>query len=255
MAESTDDNVRNVSTALMNAAPKMAEIQIGADRGNLHKYNLAKDVADAVKKLSALRDEGTPVNEYLKKQSMFDEYQDTDEMREVLEFLDRNKRSSKRIGQFLNKVADIVKAQGDPKQEQLFESEPLTERAIIAAARESVENGGSQDLFAGAESESSAKSSGNMRKHRENRGFSAFFGLSGRDFPKKHSYFGKFTANALFSRVSGTRGSQSAQSSVRSSSTFGTTYHLPPMQTLQLMSLSRPVCFFPSLSRMFPNSS
>ena len=40
----------------------------------------------------------------------------------------------------------------------------MTERAIIAAARESVENGGSQDLFAGAESESSAKSTAQNKK-------------------------------------------------------------------------------------------
>ena len=162
MAESTDDNVRNVSTGLMNAAPNMAQVQIGMDKGNLHKYNIAKNIKDAVQKLSALREEGTPVNEYLSKQSMFDEYQDTNEMKDILSFLDKNKRSGKRISAFFNKIADLVKAQGDPKQEQLFEAEPLTERAIIAAARESVENGGSQDLFAGAEKSESTAQNGKM---------------------------------------------------------------------------------------------
>ena len=95
---------------------------------------------------------------------MFNEYQDADEMKDILSFLDKNKHSGKKISAFFNKIADLVKAQGDPKQEQLFEAEPLTERAIIAAARESVENGGNQEQnsFAGAEQSESKVQNGKV---------------------------------------------------------------------------------------------
>ena len=39
---------------------------------------------------------------------MFSEYQDTDEVREVLRFLDENKRSGKKIGIFLNDMARSI---------------------------------------------------------------------------------------------------------------------------------------------------
>lgn len=149
MAESTDDNIRNVSRGLMNAAPAFARVNLAAADGQAYPYNADKTVSEAVKRLDALRNEGKPVKDYLNEQSMFSEYQDTDEMRDVLRFFDDNKRSGKKIGIFLNDIANSIMMQGDPNQTALMNSERATLGDIIKTSARVASNGtSSADLFA-----------------------------------------------------------------------------------------------------------
>ncbi|MBR3051627.1 MAG: hypothetical protein IKG61_09280, partial [Selenomonadaceae bacterium] len=145
MSESTDDNVRGVTNALLNAAPTIAKVQAGMKDGVLHKYDL-KAIVDTVKKLSALRDAGKPVSKYLQEQSLFGE--DSAEMKEILSFIDKNNRAPNKIAAFLKQVASNIQEQGDPRQGSLFgenKSKPLID--LIKRAREAVENNGEADLF------------------------------------------------------------------------------------------------------------
>lgn len=152
MAESTDDNIRNVSNGLMNAAPVMAKANLDMKNGDAHKYDAAKTISDAVKRLDALRQEGKPVKDYLNEQSMFSEYQDTDEMRDVLRFFDDNKRSGKKIGIFLNDIANSIMMQGDPNQTSLMDGGRATLGDIIKTSARVASNGtSSADLFADAQ--------------------------------------------------------------------------------------------------------
>ena len=134
MAESTDDNIRNVSRGLMSAAPAFARVNLAVKDGQAYEYDAAKTISDAVKHLDALRREGKPVKDYLNEQSMFSEYQDTDEVREVLRFFDENKRSGKRIGIFLNDMARSILEQGSPKQTSLMDGGRATLGEIIKSA-------------------------------------------------------------------------------------------------------------------------
>ncbi|MBQ3451212.1 MAG: hypothetical protein IJG32_02980, partial [Selenomonadaceae bacterium] len=146
MSESTDDNVRGATNALLNAAPTIAKVQAGMKNGTLHKYDL-NSISDAVKKISALRNEGKPVQKYLQEQSLFDE--DSAEMKEILSFLDKNKRAPNKIAAFLKKIASNIQGQGDPRQGNLFgEKKPAPLIDLIKRARADVENGGQADLFA-----------------------------------------------------------------------------------------------------------
>lgn len=72
MSESTDDNVRGATNALLTAAPAIAKVRAGMKNGTLHKYDLSA-IADAVKKLSALRNQNKTVANYLQEQSLFGE--------------------------------------------------------------------------------------------------------------------------------------------------------------------------------------
>lgn len=149
MAESTDDNIRNVSRGLMNAAPAFARVNLAVADGQAYPYNADKTVSEAVKRLDALRSEGKPVKDYLNEQSMFSEYQDTDEMRDVLRFFDDNKRSGKKIGIFLNDIANSIMMQGDPNQTSLMNGERATLGDIIKTSARVASNGtSSADLFA-----------------------------------------------------------------------------------------------------------
>ncbi|MBR0288358.1 MAG: hypothetical protein IJQ82_05210, partial [Selenomonadaceae bacterium] len=149
MSESTDDNVRGATNALLNAAPTIAKVQAAMENGTLHKYDLSA-IADAVKKLSALRDEGKPVQKYLQEQSLFAEHADSAESKEILSFLDKSKHAPNKISTFLKKIASNIQSQGDPHQGNLFglSDEPKPLMDIIKKARQDVENNGEQDLFA-----------------------------------------------------------------------------------------------------------
>lgn len=141
MAESTDDNIRNVSRGLMSAAHAFARVNLAVKDGQAYEYDAAKTISDAVKHLDALRREGKPVKDYLNEQSMFSEYQDTDEVREVLRFLDENKRSGKKIGIFLNDMARSVLEQGSPNQTSLMDGGRATLGEIIKAAERVARDG------------------------------------------------------------------------------------------------------------------
>lgn len=141
MAESTDDNIRNVSRGLMSAAPAFARVNLAVKDGQAYEYDAAKTISDAVKHLDALRREGKPVKDYLNEQSMFSEYQDTDEVREVLRFFDENKRSGKRIGIFLNDMAKSILEQGSPNQTSLMDGGRATLGEIIKSAERVARDG------------------------------------------------------------------------------------------------------------------
>ena len=152
MAESTDDNIRNVSRGLMSAAPAFARVNLAVKDGQAYEYDAGKTISDAVKHLDALRREGKPVKDYLNEQSMFSEYQDTDEVREVLRFLDENKRSGKKIGIFLNDMARSILEQGSPNQTSLMDGGRATLGEIIKTSVRVASNGtSSADLFAGVQ--------------------------------------------------------------------------------------------------------
>ncbi|MCQ1533803.1 LPD38 domain-containing protein [Mitsuokella jalaludinii] len=149
MSESTDDNIRNVSRGLMSAAPEFANVNLTVKNGRAYDYDVAKTISEAVKRLDALRKEGKQVRDYLNEQSMVSEYQDTDEMRDVLRFFDDNKRSGKKIGIFLNDIANSIMMQGDPNQTSLMDGGRATLGEIIKTSARVASNGtSSADLFA-----------------------------------------------------------------------------------------------------------
>ena len=159
MSESTDDNVRGATNALLTAAPSIATVQSGMKNGTLHNYDLSA-IANAVKRLAALRDEGKTVSNYLQEQSLFADQADSDETREILTTLDRNKRAPNKIATFLKKIASNIQAQGDPRQGSLFgESEPAPLIDLIRRARQDVEGGGQANLFAQEQKQSEQKTS------------------------------------------------------------------------------------------------
>ena len=136
MSESTNDDTRNITNGLTIAAPYIARANEKMARGTAHNYKLGETIADAVKRYNHLHGIGQSVENYLDQQAMFAEYEDSPEVREVLRVLNENRRSGKRIAQFVRRVGEIVEAQGNPNEISLMESgEPLPLRDIIEIAR------------------------------------------------------------------------------------------------------------------------
>ena len=133
LAESTDNNVRNITNAMLMAAPKIAKVKEGIRKGSLYDLDISKDIADAMKKLSHLRESGTAVQDYLNQTALFGE--DISPLaKDLLSAFDVNKRYVKRIAALLNNYADAVFSIGDPKQMSMFEASKPTKAEVLLTA-------------------------------------------------------------------------------------------------------------------------
>lgn len=141
LAESTDSNVRNITGGMLMAAPRIAQMREAIRRGEVFNLDPAADITAAMRKLSDLRYEGTPVDVYLSQTQMFaDDLSDL--AKDFLALFEANKRSRKRIANILQTYVDIVEALGDPRQESLFEGRPVPRpENVLQAAIEKVNEG------------------------------------------------------------------------------------------------------------------
>ncbi|WP_298595319.1 zeta toxin family protein, partial [uncultured Mitsuokella sp.] len=142
MAESTDDETKNVTNGLSMAAPILARVNESMRRGSVHAYPLAETITEAVKRYAGLKAEGKPMENYLQEQSVFAEYADTAEAKDILRILDGYRRSGKKIGTFLARLGELVEGQGNPNQVNLMDVSPRSLKDMIASAKDYVETGG-----------------------------------------------------------------------------------------------------------------
>jgi hypothetical protein len=72
MLESTDDNTKSLSAAMMEAAPEMAQVKAGiADQTIDPSFDQSAQIADAVQRISEIRAKGGKVHDYLAQQDAF----------------------------------------------------------------------------------------------------------------------------------------------------------------------------------------
>lgn len=131
MSESTDDNMKNITNALTLAAPHMAFVQNKMDNGTLdEKYSIQKPLYEAVSELEDLRKNNGNVADVLNQSNLFGP-QMSDAAKTLLQFMDANKRKPNNIRQLLNDYATAVEEKGDPKQKNMFETEPETVNGLL----------------------------------------------------------------------------------------------------------------------------
>lgn len=119
MTESNDDNLRNISKALVRVAPVVAASRDRMKSGSLHNADLTNDLISAVEGLSNLKDRGVKVaNELSQGELTGSKY--TPEATALLQFLDDNIRSPRRIADFIHAYYDALESAGDPRQDGMF---------------------------------------------------------------------------------------------------------------------------------------
>lgn len=128
MSESTDNNIRNITNALINIAPSFAILNDKIAKGLRFNVDVTEPVAEACHKLMVLRREEIPVATFLleTETAMFTDEtgkEISDSAKDVLQFIEENKRSSKAIRNFLMFMADTINAAGDPRQISLLDNE------------------------------------------------------------------------------------------------------------------------------------
>jgi hypothetical protein len=166
LAESTDNNVRNVTNAMLQSAPRFAIMKDDIKNGELYDEDITGDIVDAMVKLGELRSEGTPVQTFLDQITMFDDM--SPEAKEMLNILDdkKFKRSSKALSELFQKYVDVLEVAGSPNQIKLFEETPPTKAELLAVALKRVNEDVQTSLFE-TESESSNETRTRNEKNRE----------------------------------------------------------------------------------------
>ena len=119
LSESTDSNVRNILAGMLRAAPEVAKLRDLVDAGARRDTGVAKDIALAVREFSQLRSEGKSVEQRLAQGEMFGEAGLDPRTRQLLEQLDEDSRSPKRVAESIIRDVEAAHAQGDPRQEGL----------------------------------------------------------------------------------------------------------------------------------------
>lgn len=129
MAENLDDDSKTVLSALLRAAPQLAQLDSLVKQGGRHQNSIAKDLAQAAQKLRDLKANDMPVEDYLNQNLLIDDGLSPG-AREFLNVFDQNKRSAKAIGENIQSKIDEIEAMGDPRQGSLFGDGPEESAAL-----------------------------------------------------------------------------------------------------------------------------
>jgi hypothetical protein len=153
LAESPDNNVRNITTAMLRNAPGFASLREGIDQGTRYPLDLAPDISSAMGKMSSLREQGMPVADYLKQGGLYGEDL-TPTQKRLLQVFDENKRGANTIDAILRNYLRGAEAAGSPDQMGMFGGEtPSKADFLEAAILEAIDahTNVSPDLFAASD--------------------------------------------------------------------------------------------------------
>ena len=146
LAESTDNNIKNITNAMLMAAPRFAEIKAASEAGNLHDLDITPEIGEAARRMSMLREQGISFDDYIYEQSNGMFGSDLEPLvKDILEAFNQFKRSSKKVFGVLKAYTDGVIALGDPKQGALFGENEVPERSDILNAAINLVEGGESD--------------------------------------------------------------------------------------------------------------
>lgn len=140
MTESMDDNLRNVSRALMLAAPKVAQMRQAIKSGDRFDADITPDLMASVEELSKIKDDGGSVQDALAQTDIMGD-QRTPEARQLLQFLNDNMRRPRRMADFIVAYMDALDAMGDPRQDSMFGDTQAPAKAdLLTAAEKATQN-------------------------------------------------------------------------------------------------------------------
>lgn len=145
MTESLDDNARNVTRALMIAAPKVATTREAIAAGRRHDADFTPDLLSAVEELASLKDRGQSVDDALAQAGLLgDAY--SPETRDVMRFLADNTRRPRRMADFITGFMDALDAAGDPNQGSLLgDATAPSKLDLMTVAQRGLHVGAAQD--------------------------------------------------------------------------------------------------------------
>lgn len=129
LAENLDDDSKTVLNAMLRVAPQLTQLGDLVRQGGRHQNTIAKDLAQAVQKLSDLKANGLRVDDYLNQGQLIDDGLSAG-ARDFLNVFSENSRSAKAISDNIQSKINEVEAMGDPRQGSLFGDGPEERLAL-----------------------------------------------------------------------------------------------------------------------------
>ncbi|MBQ7220821.1 MAG: hypothetical protein IJS28_07570 [Synergistaceae bacterium] len=130
LGELFDDDIKNISNALIQAAPKIAMFE---NSGRKQELSLQKDIAEAVSSLVNAREQGKSVEAYLSQPNLFGDGI-SPEAETLLRFFDKNKRSAKTIAEGLQRYAELASREAGAGQTLMFDDSARDKGGILGEA-------------------------------------------------------------------------------------------------------------------------
>lgn len=171
LSEAFDDEVKNISNALIQAAPQLA---IFEDINQRPENSITEDIKQAVSILVDLRNRKIKVSEYIAQPPLLADDVETEEARKLLAFFDRNKRSAKRIAEGLIRYAEIAREEANPNQLVMFEDSIRSKADMLDSAIAFAENSQEERTVPAKKGNKKEKISSKNETHSNN--FKKWFG-------------------------------------------------------------------------------
>ena len=135
LAEVLDDEVKNISNALIQAAPKLAILEMQVDKGTKRKdLSLRRDIMKAINLFVDIKKQKKRVSDWLAQPALFEEAEEPQAVRMLLEFFDKNIRAFKRMAKGLMNYAEIAANQANTNEQVLFEDSVRSKEDILEEA-------------------------------------------------------------------------------------------------------------------------
>ena len=154
--ESTNDNIKNISTAAQKAAVDFARLKLKQKENLAEKYDIGEVVADAIKLYDQVKDDKkfNSVSDYVnqERQNLFEPRQQA--VLDMLQVFDNYKRNSETVKDYLKDIAKAADKKPNPNQSQLFEDDYQTAqidelvRNVTSKYLQDIPSGNMSDLFA-----------------------------------------------------------------------------------------------------------
>ena len=140
LTESGDAQKANITKALVNAAPVMAELRDSINQGIIFDADITPYLIDAFAIFTQIKaTKGTTVDSWLSQLDAFNEI--APETKVLLKRLDETTNSPNKLTQFLANYAEKLKAYGPPAQAGLFGNTlPPTQAEVISRAEQDASN-------------------------------------------------------------------------------------------------------------------
>jgi len=121
LSERLDNDMKNVTNALLSAAPQVVAFENAVDKGERYDVGLRQYIKDAVELYRSAKEKGETVAQRTANLG-FDENVD-DWVIYIARFIEKNKGSGKQLRTMLSSICDTADELGDPNQVGFFEDD------------------------------------------------------------------------------------------------------------------------------------
>lgn len=121
LSERLDNDMKNVTNALLAAAPQVVAYENAVDKGDRYDIGLRQFIKDAVELYRSTKEKGETVAQRTANLGFDEEV--NDRIIYVARFIERNKGSGKQLREFFGDICESADELGDPNQTGFFEDD------------------------------------------------------------------------------------------------------------------------------------